>query len=85
LKKNYHGPQGWGGDGGSGFPRSVTLVKKIALANTIGTKLFFRKLFFLIFVQKGNVGMFDWSYFDNSKLIMFNDWKVSFLRKKKSR
>jgi hypothetical protein len=26
--------------------------------------------------------MFDWSYFDNSKLIMFDDWKVSFLRKK---
>ncbi len=27
----------------------------------------------------GNVGMFDWSYFDNSKLIMFDDWKVLFV------
>jgi hypothetical protein len=25
--------------------------------------------------------MFDWSYFDNSKVIMFDDWKVLFLRK----
>ena len=33
----------------------------------------------------GNVGMFDWSYFDNSKLIMFDDWKVLFLRKKSLR
>jgi hypothetical protein len=24
-------------------------------------------------------GMYDWSYFDNSN--MFDDWKVSFLRK----
>jgi hypothetical protein len=25
--------------------------------------------------------MFDWSYSNNSKVIMFDDWKVSFLRK----
>jgi hypothetical protein len=30
------------------------------------------------------VGMFDSILFDNSKLIMFDDWNVSFLRKKKS-
>ncbi len=33
-------------------------------------------------VEGPTVGMFDWSYFDNSKVIMFDDWKVSFLRKK---
>jgi hypothetical protein len=30
----------------------------------------------------GNVGMFDWILFDNSKLTTFDDWNVSFLRKK---
>ena len=34
------------------------------------------------FMRKGNVGMFDSILFDNSKLIMFDNWKVSFLRKK---
>ncbi len=29
----------------------------------------------------GTCGMFDWSYFDNSKVVMFDYWKVSFLRK----
>ncbi len=33
-------------------------------------------------ITKATVGMFNWSYFDNSKLIMFDNWKVSFLRKK---
>jgi hypothetical protein len=32
--------------------------------------------------RKATVGMFDWSYFDNSKVIMFDNWKVLFLRKK---
>jgi hypothetical protein len=26
-------------------------------------------------------GMFDWSYFDNSKVIIFDDWNVLFLKK----
>jgi hypothetical protein len=30
----------------------------------------------------GNVGMFDSILFDNSKLIMFDNLKVSFLKKK---
>jgi hypothetical protein len=33
---------------------------------------------------KGNVGMFDSIMFDNSKVSMFDDWNVSFLRKKKT-
>ena len=46
---------------------------------------------FLIFSKKLNIifldsllnpgGMFDSSYFDNSKVIMFDSWKSSFLRK----
>ncbi len=32
----------------------------------------------------GNVGMFDSIMFDNSKVSMFNDWNVSFLREKKT-
>ncbi len=31
---------------------------------------------------KATVGMLDWSYFDNSKVIIIDDWKVSFLREK---
>jgi len=34
----------------------------------------------VIFASTG--GMLDWTLFDNSKLIMFDDWKVSFLKKK---
>ncbi len=26
--------------------------------------------------------LFQWSYFDNSKVMMFDNWKVSILRKK---
>jgi hypothetical protein len=26
-------------------------------------------------------GMFDWSYFNNSKVIMLDHWNVSFLKK----
>ncbi len=30
---------------------------------------------------KDTGGMFDWSYYDNSKVIMFDDWNVLFLKK----
>jgi hypothetical protein len=33
-------------------------------------------------IKRGAGVTFDWTFFDNSKLIMFDDWKVSFLRKK---
>jgi hypothetical protein len=36
----------------------------------------------MIGTVESTVGMFDWSYFDNLKLIMFDVWKVLFLRKK---
>jgi hypothetical protein len=37
---------------------------------------------FVNIIDPDTGGMFDSILFDNSKLIMFNDWKVSFLRKK---
>ncbi len=34
------------------------------------------------YTVEGRCGMFDSSYFDYSKVIIFENWKVSFLRKK---
>ncbi len=38
--------------------------------------------FIFVMVKMATVGMFDLILFDNSKLIMFDDWNVLFLRKK---